>query len=68
MKTTLIEDWIEWSQFTYNSHLAIGYGIYKFGDPKAGDKFQTSEDLKSQFALAAAKRKSKGVCYIVRSI
>ncbi len=51
-------DW--WSQFTYNSHLAIGYGIYKFGDPKAGDKFQTSEDLKSQFALAAAKKKVKG--------
>lgn len=51
-------DW--WSQFTYNSHLLIGYGIYKFGDPKAGDKFQTSEDLKSQFALAAAKKKVKG--------
>lgn len=51
-------DW--WSQFTYKNHLMIGYGVYKFGDPDAGTKFQTSDDLKKQFELAGAKRKVKG--------
>lgn len=49
-----------WSQYTYNSHLMIGYGIYKFGDPNAGEKFQTPNDLRNQFELANTKDKVKG--------
>lgn len=49
-----------WSQFTYNSHFLAGYGIYKFGDPTAGEKFQTIEELKSQFRFAGTKEKVKG--------
>ncbi len=51
-------DW--WSQFTYKSHLAIGYGIYKFGDPSAGSQFQNSGDIFNQFNYAATKEKVQG--------
>lgn len=49
-----------WSQYTYENHLLVGYGIYKFGDPAYGSKFQTSEDLQKQFDYAKTKPKVKG--------
>ncbi len=49
-----------WSQYTYKNHLLVGYGIYKFGDPATGEKFQKAEELKQQFELAEAKGKVKG--------
>lgn len=58
-----------WSQYTYDNHLLIGYGIYKFGDPQYGSKFQSSDDLKKQFDLAGAKSKVKGsVLYSAKSL
>lgn len=58
-----------WSQFTYKNALMIGYGLYKFGDPTAGDKFQTSDDLKSQFDYAASKPKVQGsILYSAKSL
>lgn len=56
-----------WSQYTYENHLLVGYGIYKFGDPAYGAKFQSSDDLKKQFDFAATKPKVKGsVLYSVK--
>lgn len=49
-----------WSQYIYDNHLLVGYGIYKFGDPAYGSKFQSSDDLKKQFEFASAKSKVKG--------
>lgn len=49
-----------WSQYIYENHLLVGYGIYKFGDPAQGSKFQSSEDLKKQFEFASTKSKVKG--------
>lgn len=49
-----------WSQYIYENHLLIGYGIYKFGDPNYGSKFQSSDDLKKQFEFADTKSKVKG--------
>ncbi len=49
-----------WSQYTYDNHLLIGYGIYKFGDSQQGSKYQSSDDLKKQFGLARANSKVKG--------
>ncbi|MFV0585670.1 family 10 glycosylhydrolase [Bacteroides reticulotermitis] len=49
-----------WSQFTYKNSLMVGYGIYKFGDPTAGEKFQTAEDLLKQFEFAGTKYKVQG--------
>ncbi|NLI36662.1 MAG: family 10 glycosylhydrolase [Bacteroidales bacterium] len=58
-----------WSQFTYKNALMVGYGLYKFGDPTAGDKFQTSDDLKSQFDYAASKPKVQGsILYSAKSL
>lgn len=58
-----------WSQFTYKNTLMVGYGIYKFGDPTAGDKYQSSEDLKRQFAFANTKYKVKGgILYSAKSL
>lgn len=54
-----------WSQYTYENHLLIGYGIYKFGDSQYGSKFQSSDDLMKQFELASAKPKVKEVYYTV---
>lgn len=49
-----------WSQYIYENHFLIGYGIYKFGDPAYGSVFQSSEDLKKQFDFAGKKSKVKG--------
>lgn len=49
-----------WSQYTYDNHLLVGYGIYKFGDPSYGSNYQTSEDLQKQFDFAKKKPKVKG--------
>lgn len=58
-----------WSQYTYDNHLLIGYGIYKFGDSQYGSKFQSSDDLKKQFDLANAKSKVKGsVLYSAKNL
>lgn len=58
-----------WSQFTYKNALMVGYGLYKFGDPTTGDKFQTSDDLKSQFDYAASKPKVQGsILYSAKSL
>lgn len=56
-----------WSQYMYESHFLVGYGIYKFGDPAYGSVFQSSEDLKKQFDFANKKSKVKGsVLYSVK--
>lgn len=56
-----------WSQYIYENHLLVGYGIYKFGDPTYGSKFQSSDDLKKQFEFAGTKSKVKGsVLYSVK--
>lgn len=56
-----------WSQYIYENHLLVGYGIYKFGDPAYGSKFQSSEDLQKQFDFAKTKPKVKGsVLYSVK--
>jgi len=58
-----------WSQYTYENHLLIGYGIYKFGDSQYGSKFQSSDDLMKQFELASAKPKVKGsVLYSAKNL
>lgn len=58
-----------WSQYTYENHLLVGYGIYKFGDSTYGSKYQTSEDLKKQFEFAATKSKVAGsVLYSANSL
>ena len=58
-----------WSQFTYKNALMVGYGLYKFGDPTTGDKFQTSDDLKNQFDYAATKPKVQGsILYSAKSL
>lgn len=49
-----------WSQYIYENHMLVGYGIYKFGDATYGSKFQSSDDLKKQFEFAATKSKVKG--------
>lgn len=49
-----------WSQYIYENHLLVGYGIYKFGDPNQGSKYQSSEDLKKQFEFAGKKSKVEG--------
>ncbi|GAA6529024.1 UPF0748 protein YngK [Segatella asaccharophila] len=49
-----------WSQFTYKNTLMVGYGIYKFGDSTQGEQFQSSDDLKKQFAYATSMKKVKG--------
>lgn len=49
-----------WSQYIYENHLLVGYGIYKFGDPDYGSKFQSSDDLMKQFEFADTKSKVKG--------
>lgn len=56
-----------WSQYIYENHFLVGYGIYKFGDPAYGSVFQSSEDLKKQFDFANRKSKVKGsVLYSVK--
>ena len=56
-----------WSQHIYENHLLVGYGIYKFGNPDYGSKFQSSDDLKKQFDFAGTKPKVKGsVLYSVK--
>lgn len=58
-----------WSQFTYKNALMIGYGLYKFGDPNAGDSYQTSDDLKKQFDFAATRPKVVGsILYSAKSL
>lgn len=47
-------------QATYENHCLVGYGIYKFGDPTYGSKFQSADDLKKQFEFANTKSKVKG--------
>ena len=41
-----------WSQYIYENHLLVVYGVYKFSDPAYGSKFQSSEDLQKQFDFA----------------
>ena len=56
-----------WSQYIYENHFLVGYGIYKFGDPAYGSIFQSSDDLKKQFDFANTKSKVKGsVLYSVK--
>lgn len=58
-----------WSQFTYQSTLMVGYGIYKFGDSAQGAAYQTSEDLEKQFAHATRYHKVKGsVLYSAKNL
>jgi uncharacterized lipoprotein YddW (UPF0748 family) len=49
-----------WSQFTYLNHLMVGYGYYRFGDTTAGEKFQSADELRTQFNFAATLRKVQG--------
>lgn len=49
-----------WSQYTYDNHLLVGYGIYKFGDKQYGTHYQNSDDLKRQFDYARTKSKVEG--------
>ena len=58
-----------WSQFTYKNVLMVGYGLYKFGDPNAGEQFQSSTDLKKQFEFANTKNKVQGsILYSAKSL
>ena len=52
-----------WSQYIYENHLLVGYGVYKFGDPAYGSKFQSSRYAKT-VRLCKNKTKSKRKCFV----
>lgn len=39
-----------WSQYTYENHLLVGYGIYKFGESKVASLIQVTKDTKCNLA------------------
>ena len=51
---------IWWSQYTFKNALFIGYGTYKFGDPKYPAAYQNASELAKQFAFASKYNKVTG--------
>ncbi len=51
-------DW--WPKNSFDVPVLIGYGLYKFGNPREGDIFMVPEELETQFFYARKQSKVMG--------